>query len=68
MAATDVESSVESAIASVSEELDDIFSLKQEQTTSLKAFVDEKYVSVILEWQVNCRLYSKASTNDYLHY
>ena len=41
MAASDVEQSVESAIATVLNKLDGIFSLK-EQTTALKAFVDKK--------------------------
>ena len=41
MASADVERSVESAIMTVNK-LDGIFSIKEEQTTALNAFVDEK--------------------------
>ena len=48
MATADVERSVESATVTVLKELDSIFSLKEEPTTALKAFVDKKDVSAIL--------------------
>ena len=47
MAAADVERPVESAIVTVLNEPDSIFSLKEEQTTVLKAFVDKKDVFAV---------------------
>ena len=48
MAAVDVEWSIESAIVTWLTKLDGIVSLKEEQTTALKAFVDKKDVFAVL--------------------
>ena len=42
MSAPDAERSVDSATEAIVNELDDILSLKEDQTTSLKAFAEKK--------------------------
>ena len=48
MAAADVELAIEATIASVLNELDGVFSQKEEQSTALKAFLERKDVLAVL--------------------